>query len=106
MAVMVSGTAFMNVSLDFGALSGKGRFNLAIFGPGGIQKRVERIMALFDDVPVEKPSPHRIGEDLGRLSIDELNERIVLMEVEIARLREAIAAKTASRAAASSFFKT
>lgn len=63
-------------------------------------------MALFDDVPVEKPAPHRIGEDLGRLSIDELTDRIALLDAEIVRLREAIAAKTASRAAASSFFKT
>ena len=62
-------------------------------------------MALFDDVPAEKPVPHRIGEDLSRLSIDELADRIALLEGEIGRLREAIAAKTASRAAASSFFK-
>jgi uncharacterized small protein (DUF1192 family) len=62
-------------------------------------------MALFDDLPVEKPAPHRIGEELGRLSIDELGARIELLEGEIARLREAIAAKTASREAASSFFK-
>ncbi|WP_018181324.1 DUF1192 domain-containing protein [Kaistia granuli] len=63
-------------------------------------------MALFDDVPVEKPAPHRIGEELGRLSIDELNERIDLLKAEIVRLEAAIAAKTASRAAASSFFKS
>jgi uncharacterized small protein (DUF1192 family) len=66
---------------------------------------MERSMALFDDVPAEKPVPHRIGEDLSRLSIDELTDRIDLLEGEIGRLREAIAAKTASRAAASSFFK-
>lgn len=63
-------------------------------------------MALFDDTPVEKPTPHRIGEDLGRLSIDELTDRIALLEAEIGRLREAITAKAASRAAASSFFKS
>lgn len=63
-------------------------------------------MALFDDVPAEKPAPHRIGEDLGRLSIDELTDRIALLEAEIGRLRESIATKTASRATASSFFKT
>jgi uncharacterized small protein (DUF1192 family) len=62
-------------------------------------------MALFDDLPVEKPAPHRIGEDLARLSIDELEARIGLLEGEITRLREAIEAKTASRDAASSFFK-
>ncbi|WEK50436.1 MAG: DUF1192 domain-containing protein [Candidatus Kaistia colombiensis] len=63
-------------------------------------------MALFDDAPVEKPAPHRIGEDLGRLSIDELTDRIALLEAEVLRLREAITAKAASRDAASSFFKT
>ncbi|MBN9028017.1 MAG: DUF1192 family protein, partial [Rhizobiales bacterium] len=35
-----------------------------------------------------------------------LTDRIALLEAEIGRLREAIAANTASRAAASSFFKS
>ncbi len=63
-------------------------------------------MALFDDPPREKPQPHRIGEDLATLSIDELQARIALLDAEILRLREAIAAKAASRSAASSFFKS
>jgi uncharacterized small protein (DUF1192 family) len=62
-------------------------------------------MALFDDLPAEKPAPHRIGEELGRLSIDELHARIAILEDEIGRLRDAITAKTASRDAAASFFK-
>jgi len=63
-------------------------------------------MALFDDVPVEKSAPHKLGEDLARLSIDELNDRIGLLEAEVQRLREEIRAKAASRDAASSFFKS
>ncbi len=63
-------------------------------------------MSLFDDVPKEKPLPHRIGEDLSRLSIDELQERITLLEAEIVRLRQAVDGKTASHRAASSFFKS
>ncbi|MCX5496569.1 DUF1192 domain-containing protein [Kaistia dalseonensis] len=62
-------------------------------------------MALFDDAPVERPVPHRIGEDLATLSIAELGDRVAVLEGEIARLRAAMAAKTASRDAAASFFK-
>lgn len=62
-------------------------------------------MALFDDAPVERAVPHRIGEDLATLSINELHERVALLEAEIGRLRDAITSKTASRSAASSFFK-
>lgn len=63
-------------------------------------------MSLFDDVPKEKPVPHRLGEDLATLSIDELEARIELLQAEIVRLRTAIEGKTASRQAASAFFKT
>ena len=44
-------------------------------------------MALFDDPPREKPQPHRIGEDLATLSIDELEAHIALLDAEIVRLR-------------------
>lgn len=63
-------------------------------------------MPLFDDPPGERPAPHRLGEDLATLSIDELEARIALLDAEIGRLRQAIEAKTASRHAASSFFKS
>ncbi len=63
-------------------------------------------MSLFDDAPKEKPAPHRLGEDLSTLSIKELEERIELLEAEIGRLRSAVAGKTASRHAASAFFKS
>ncbi len=63
-------------------------------------------MSLFEDVPKEKPLPHRLGEDLSRLSIDELQDRVTLLEAEIGRLRAAIESKSASHRAASAFFKS
>jgi len=62
-------------------------------------------MALFDDAPVERPKVHTLGEDLSRLSLDEIDARVAALEAEIARLREAHAAKAASRDAAASFFR-
>jgi len=45
------------------------------------------------------------GEDISSLSVDELEERIVLYENEISRLKQTIDSKTASKAAADSVFK-
>ena len=63
----------------------------------------------FDPFPDEqvrpKPSAHEIGQDLSLLSLHELDERISMLEREIARLKEARAAKEDSRAAASAFFR-
>jgi uncharacterized small protein (DUF1192 family) len=50
-------------------------------------------------------SGHEIGQDLSMLSIDELDERVGMLEREIARLKEARAKKESSLAAASAFFK-
>ena len=58
-----------------------------------------------DDRPRRKIS-HEIGQDLSLLSVEELNERIALLTVEIARLQEAAGKKRASKDAANSFFKT
>lgn len=58
-----------------------------------------------DDEPRRKVA-HEIGTPLDALSIEELKERIALMEGEIVRLQQAITAKTASRAAADTFFKS
>jgi uncharacterized small protein (DUF1192 family) len=46
-----------------------------------------------------------VGQDLSMLSIDEIDERIALLEREIERLREARSRKEQSREAASAFFK-
>lgn len=63
-------------------------------------------MAMMDDE--ERPPKgrqHEIGMVLDSLSLDELDRRIALLESEIARLREAIAAKRSTRAAADAVFK-
>jgi uncharacterized small protein (DUF1192 family) len=52
------------------------------------------------------PKAHELGEDLSSLSIEELDERIDLLEREIRRLREARDSKENTRAAASAFFRT
>ena len=54
-----------------------------------------------------KPAPvaHTIGEDLARLSVEELENRISALKTEITRLEQAITAKNASRLAADQFFK-
>jgi uncharacterized small protein (DUF1192 family) len=60
---------------------------------------------MFDDEEVKKPKGHEIGMILDAMSVDELNDRIALLEGEIARLRQAIEAKRKSRDAAASVFK-
>jgi len=60
---------------------------------------------MFDDEPVKKPRGHEVGMPIETLSIDELNERIAMLEAEIARLRETIAARQQTKAAADSIFK-
>ena len=63
----------------------------------------------FDPLAEEQtrltPMGLEVGQDLSMLSIDEIEERIVVLEREIDRLKEARAQKEQSRAAASAFFK-
>lgn len=54
---------------------------------------------------IEAPA-HAVGSDLSDLSIDELQERIAVLQAEIARVEAAIEGKSGSIAAAESFFKT
>jgi len=61
--------------------------------------------AIDDEDRPKKKITHEIGQDLGLLSVAELNERIALMREEIARLEADIAKKQASRSAADQFFK-
>ena len=63
-------------------------------------------MAIEDDDKPRKKITHEIGQDLSLLSVEELTERIALMNSEIARLQEAATKKRASKDAANSFFKT
>lgn len=58
-----------------------------------------------DDRPKRK-TVHEIGQDLTLLSVAELNDRILLLTQEIARLQSAVASKQASRSTADRFFKT
>jgi uncharacterized small protein (DUF1192 family) len=62
-------------------------------------------MDLDDIRPVKKPEI-TIGEDLSLLSVAELEDRIQALESEIARIREALASKQSSKAAADSFFRS
>ena len=63
-------------------------------------------MAIEDDDKPRKKITHEIGQDLSLLSVEELTERIALMNAEIERLQEAVAKKRASKDAADSLFKT
>jgi uncharacterized small protein (DUF1192 family) len=58
-----------------------------------------------DDDRPKKKIVHEIGQELALLSVRELEERIVVLEEEIARLKADIARKGASKAAADLFFK-
>ena len=58
-----------------------------------------------DDRPRKKIS-HEIGQELSLLSVEELTERITLLNSEIDRLQEAATRKRASKEAANSFFKS
>lgn len=63
-------------------------------------------MALFDEEPARpKRAVHEIGTDLTHISAGELDERIGELKAEIARLEAERERKTASRAAADSFFR-
>jgi uncharacterized small protein (DUF1192 family) len=75
---------------------------VAIFGPvsGGAA-----MPAMDEDDRPKKKITHEIGQELALLSIRELEERIALLKVEIARLQAAIASKQGSRSVADQFFK-
>ena len=57
------------------------------------------------DEPRKKPPEIVIGEEITHLSAHELEQRIARLEAEIARCREAIAARLATRSAAETFFR-
>ena len=64
-------------------------------------------MPIFDEEqPRPQPAAHAVGEDLSRLSEDELSDRIAILRTEIARIDAALAQKRASRASAATFFKS
>jgi len=61
--------------------------------------------AIDEDDRPKKKLVHEIGQDLALLSVEEINDRISLLNDEIARLQDALAKKRASRSAADQFFK-
>jgi uncharacterized small protein (DUF1192 family) len=61
--------------------------------------------AIDDDDRPKKKIAHEIGQDLSLLSVKELDERIGLLQGEIARLEANKAGKQASRQSADQFFK-
>ena len=60
---------------------------------------------MFDDDLPKKPKAHELGMLLDAMSVEELNDRIGLLEAEIARLKAAIELKQKSKSAAASVFK-
>jgi uncharacterized small protein (DUF1192 family) len=61
--------------------------------------------AMDEDDRPKKKIVHEIGQDLALLAVKELQERIVVLKEEIARLEAAVASKQASRSVADQFFK-
>ncbi|NRP22824.1 hypothetical protein LPJGGPFB_06085 [Ensifer adhaerens] len=62
-------------------------------------------MGLFDEDLPKKKLAHEIGSDLSLLSVDELTQRIALLNEEIARLEAERERKSASRSAAEGLFR-
>ncbi|HEV7292618.1 MAG TPA: DUF1192 domain-containing protein [Devosia sp.] len=56
------------------------------------------------DEEIRKPTSHEVGMHIETMSVEELAERIKLLEAEIERLRAAIGARDASRRAADAAF--
>lgn len=59
----------------------------------------------MDEDAYVKPKSHEVGMSLDAISVDELHERIGLLEKEIDRLRAEIETKQSSKAAANAVFK-
>lgn len=62
-------------------------------------------MKIEDDDRPKKKIAHEIGADLSLISVEELKERVKLLQEEISRLEADAAKKTASKSAADAFFK-
>ena len=60
---------------------------------------------LDDEDAPKKKRTHEVGMPIETMSVDELEERIELLEGEIERLRQAIAARRKTKDEANSVFK-
>jgi uncharacterized small protein (DUF1192 family) len=61
--------------------------------------------AMDEDDRPKKKLVHEVGQDLTLLSVKELDERVMLLKEEIARLEADKVKKQAQRSAADQFFK-
>jgi uncharacterized small protein (DUF1192 family) len=61
--------------------------------------------AIDEDDRPKKKVVHEIGQELTLLSVEELAQRVQLLQHEIARLEADMKNKQASRSAADQFFK-
>ena len=59
----------------------------------------------MDEDTIGKPKGHEVGMVLDAMSVEELQERIAMLQEEIARLRTAIEARNKTRNAADALFK-
>ncbi|WIY52303.1 DUF1192 domain-containing protein [Devosia sp. YIM 151766] len=59
----------------------------------------------MEEAAPQHPAKHEVGMALDALSVEELQDRIGLLEAEILRLRATMAAKGDSRKAAEAAFK-
>jgi uncharacterized small protein (DUF1192 family) len=62
-------------------------------------------MDLDDIAPPPKKKGYELGQDLSKLSVDELRELVETLKAEIARVEQALKAKQSSLSAAQSVFK-
>lgn len=60
---------------------------------------------IFGAPPRKVVPSHEIGQTLDDLSLQEINERIIVLRAEITRLEEARRAKQTSLSVAATFFK-
>src|SRR6185312_11747274 len=72
---------------------------------GPKHRQSEKTMDLDDLQPRKKLPDIVLGEDISTLSAHELESRIARLEEEVARCRQAIASRHATRSAAENFFK-
>lgn len=73
---------------------------------GALSYGVNNRRLSMDDEEVSKPKKrHEVGMPIDTMSVEELSERIGLLEAEIVRLRVAIEARGATRKAADAVFK-
>jgi uncharacterized small protein (DUF1192 family) len=59
----------------------------------------------WDDLQPKKPKTHVLGQDIAKLSIDELAALVGDLKAEIARVEDTMAQKQSSKSAAEAAFK-